>query len=64
MRTVSQGKMTVTVPKEHLTPSQRQALRLAEWAERAFLPKPKLVCLNIHARGVRSHAGTSSASPK
>jgi hypothetical protein len=51
MRTVSKGKMTVTVPKEHLTSLQRRALRLAEWAQRAFLPKPKLVCLHASARG-------------
>lgn len=64
MRTVSQGKMTVTVPKEHLTPSQRRALRLAEWAERAFLPRPRLVCLHIPARAAPSHAGAATASPK
>jgi hypothetical protein len=64
MRTVSQGKMTVTVPKQHLTPPQRRALRLALWAERAFLPRPKLVCLHIHVPRARSHAGTVAASPK
>jgi hypothetical protein len=64
VRTVSQGKMAVTVPKEHLTPPQRRALRLAEWAERAFLPKPELVCVHIPARGARSHAGAAATSPK
>jgi hypothetical protein len=64
MRTVSQGKMSVRVPKEHLSASQRRALRLAEWAERAFLPKPKLVCLHIPARGAPSHAGAAATSPK
>jgi hypothetical protein len=47
VRVVSQGKMTVTVPKEHLTRSQRRALRLAEWADRAFTPKPRLVCVQL-----------------
>jgi hypothetical protein len=64
MRTVSKGKMTVTVPREHLTSSQRRALRLAEWAQRAFLPKPKLVCLHIPARGAPSHAGAATTSSK
>jgi hypothetical protein len=62
--TVSKGKMAVTVPREHLTLPQRRALRLAEWAERAFLPKPKLVCVHIPARGAPSHAGASATSPK
>ena len=64
VRTVSQGKMAVTVPREHLTRPQRRALHLAEWAERAFLPKPKLVCVHIPARGALSHAGTAATSPK
>jgi hypothetical protein len=64
MRTVSRGKMAVTVPKEHLTASQRRALRLAEWAQRAFLPKPKLVCLHSPARGAPSHASASATSSK
>ena len=64
MRTVSKGKMTVTVPREHLTSSQRRALRRAEWAQRAFLPKPKLVCLHIPARGAPSHAGAATTSSK
>jgi hypothetical protein len=54
----------VTVPKEHLTASQRRALRLAEWAQRAFLPKPKLVCLHIPARGAPLHADASATSSK
>src|ERR1700733_15698519 len=39
MRTVSRGKMAVTVPKEHLTASQRRALRLAGGAQRGLFPK-------------------------
>jgi hypothetical protein len=62
MRTVSKGKMTVAVPKEHVTASQRRALRRAEWAQRSFLPKPKLVCLHIPARGAPSHAGVAPTS--
>lgn len=64
MRTVSKGKMTVAVPKQHLTPPQRRALRLAEWAERAFSPKPKLVCVHIPGRGSPSHLGSVTTSPK
>jgi hypothetical protein len=64
MRTVSRGKMTVAVPKEHLTAAQRRALRLAEWAQREFLPKPKLVCLHIPVRGAPSHAGAATTSSK
>jgi hypothetical protein len=64
MRTVSKGKMSVTVPKEHLTASQRRALRQAEWAQRAFLPKPKLVCLHISSRGAVSRAGAATTSSK
>jgi len=47
VRLVSRGKMLVEAPKQHLTPAQRQALRRAEWAWRAFSPKPKLVCLRL-----------------
>jgi hypothetical protein len=47
IKIVNQGKMAVTVPKQHLTRSQRRALRLAEWADRAFAPKPKLICAQI-----------------
>jgi hypothetical protein len=58
VRVVSRGKMTVTVPKEHLTLSQGRALRLAEWAERAFSPKPRLVCVQLPIRRqARSHSG-------
>jgi hypothetical protein len=57
VRVVSQGKMTVTVPKEHLTRSQRRALRLAEWAERAFSPKPRLVCIRLPGRQALPHSG-------
>jgi len=64
MRTVSKGKMSVTVPKEHLTASQRRALQQAEWAQRAFLPKPKLVCLHIPSRGAVSRAGATTTSSK
>jgi len=62
VRTVSQGKMAVTVPKEHLTTPQRRALRLAEWAQRAFLPKPKLVCVHIPVRGSPSHPGAAAST--
>jgi hypothetical protein len=41
---VSRGKMLVPVPRKHLNPAQRRALRRAEWAWRAFSPKPELVC--------------------
>jgi hypothetical protein len=47
VRLVSRGKMLVEAPKRHLTRAQRQALRRAEWAWRAFSPKPKLVCLRL-----------------
>lgn len=55
---VSEGKMAVPVPKKHLTSAQRRALRLAEWADRAFSPKPRLVC--IHLPQVRPKAGTTA----
>ena len=64
VRTVSKGKMSVTVPKQHLTSPQRRALQLAEWAERAFLPKPTLVCVHIPAPGAPSHAGPATTSTK
>jgi len=64
MMTVGKGKMAVTVPREHLSLSQRRALRLAEWAERAFSPKPKLLCVHIPAHGAPSHAGPAATSPK
>jgi hypothetical protein len=47
VRLVSRGKMLVEAPKRHLSPAQRQALRRAEWAWRAFTPKPRLVCLRL-----------------
>jgi hypothetical protein len=56
VRTVSEGKMAVTVPKAHLTQAQRRALRLAERAERALAPKPRLVCVQIPAGRPRSPA--------
>jgi len=49
---VSEGKMAVSVPKKHLTPAQRSALRRAEWAWQAFGPKPRLVCVRIPAAAV------------
>jgi hypothetical protein len=48
LRVVSEGKMAITVPKVHLTRSQRHALRLAEWADHAFSPKPRLICVHVH----------------
>jgi hypothetical protein len=54
VRLVSRGKMLVEAPKRHLSPAQRRALRRAEWAWRAFAPKPRLVCLRVPAgRGGR-----------
>jgi hypothetical protein len=47
VRLVSRGKILVAAPKPHLSPAQRRALRRAEWAWRAFAPKPKLVCLRL-----------------
>ena len=58
MVTVSEGKMAVLVPRKHLTPSQRRALRLAERAERALAPKPRLVCVRLPQ--VRPRAGTTA----
>ena len=55
---VSKGKMTVTVPKKHLTRAQRRALNLAYWAERTFSPKPKLVCERVTSGGIPSSATT------
>jgi hypothetical protein len=60
VRTVNEGKMTVTVPKVHLTPAQRRALHLAEWAERAFDPKPKLVCVQVPSGRPHSPAGAGT----
>jgi hypothetical protein len=47
VRLVSRGKMLVEAPKRHLSPAQRRALGRAEWAWRAFSPKPRLVCLRL-----------------
>lgn len=51
--------MAVPVPRKHLTPAQRRALRLAEWAERALAPKPRLVCVRA-PQSVRPKAGTTA----
>jgi hypothetical protein len=51
LTTASQGKMLVQVPKRHLSPAQRRALRRAEWAERTFSPKPRLVCEQAPSAG-------------
>jgi hypothetical protein len=64
IKIVDQGKMAVTVPKQHLTRSQRRALRLAEWADQAFAPKPKLVCVQISPGSTPSSAGAAPVSPK
>jgi hypothetical protein len=60
IKIVNQGKMAVTVSRQHLTGPQRRALRRAEWADRAFTPKPKLLCVQI------PHTPTAAptASPK
>ena len=44
---VSRGKMIIPVPRQHLTGAQSRALRRAEWAERAFTPKPKQICSRL-----------------
>ncbi len=62
-KVVSQGKMAVAVPRGHLTREQRRALRLAEWAERRFAPKPKLVCVQIRSGGTPI-AGAVPVAPK
>ena len=64
IKIVDQGKMAVTVPRQHLTRSQRRALRLAEWANQTFAPKPKLVCVHIPPNSTPSSAGAPTASPK
>jgi hypothetical protein len=64
IKMVDQGKMAVTVPKQHLTWSQRRALRLAEWADRALAPKPKLVCVQIPPNSTPSSPGAAPVSPK
>ena len=64
IRIVDQGKMAVTVPKQHLTRSQRRALRLAEWADHAFAPKPKLVCVQIRPNSPPASSGAATVSSK
>ena len=59
---VSEGKMAVSVPKKHLTPAQRSALRRAEWAGQAFGPKPRLVCVQVPAAAVS--AGGPAVPPQ
>jgi hypothetical protein len=60
---VSQGKMSVPVPKQHLTGSQRRALRRAEWAERAFSPKPRLICAQLPSGHIVPN-GAGPVAPK
>jgi hypothetical protein len=64
IKIVDQGKMAVTVPKQHLTRSQRRALRLAEWADQTFAPKPKLVCVQIPPNSKPASSGAATVSPK
>jgi hypothetical protein len=64
IKIVDQGKMAVTVPKQHLTRSQRRALRLAEWADQTFAPKPKLICVQIPPNGKPASSGAAAVSPK
>jgi hypothetical protein len=64
IKIVDQGKMAVTVPKQHLTRAQRRALRLAEWANQTFAPKPKLVCVQIPPNSTSSSAGAATVSSK
>jgi hypothetical protein len=64
VKTVDQGKMAVTVPKQHLTWSQRRALRLAEWADQAFAPKPKLICVQIPPGSTPASSRAATVSPK
>ena len=56
--------MAVTVPKQHLTQSQRRALRLAEWANQTFAPKPKLVCVQITPGSAPASSGAATVSSK
>jgi hypothetical protein len=63
IKIVDQGKMAVTVPRQHLTRPQRWALRRAEWADQALAPKPKLVCVQIPPGSTPSSAGTTAVSP-
>jgi hypothetical protein len=65
VRLVSRGKMLVEAPKQHLSRAQRQALRRAEWAWRAFAPRPKLVCVRLPTlRGSRSHRASHLAGDR
>jgi hypothetical protein len=64
VKIVDQGKMAVTVPKQHLTRSQRRALRLAEWADQTFAPKPKLICVQIPPNGKPASSSAAAVSPK
>jgi hypothetical protein len=64
VKIVSQGKMAVTVPKQHLTRSQRRALRLAEWADHAFAPKPKRICVQISPGSTPASGGAGTVSSK
>ena len=64
IKIVDQGKMAVTVPKQHLTRSQRQALRLAEWAEQTFAPKPKLICVQIPSNSTPASSAAATVSSK
>ena len=59
---VSQGKMAVPEPKQHLTRAQRRALARAEWAGHAFAPKPRLVCERVLPG--RVPAGVPAAAPQ
>jgi len=56
---VSSGKMTIAVPKTRLTGAQRLALRRLRWAERAFPPRPRLVCEQLAPD--RAATGVTSA---
>jgi len=58
---VSQGKMIIAVPKRRLTRPQRLALRRLRWAERAFPPRPRLVCEQL-APGGAATGGASARS--
>jgi len=64
IKIVDQGKMAVTVPKQHLTRSQRRALRLAEWADQTFAPKPKLICVQIPPNSTPASSGAATVSSK
>jgi hypothetical protein len=63
LTTVNQGKMSVEVPKKHLTRAQRRALNLAYWAEWKFSPKPKVVCGPVPRGGFPTSAPAAPAQP-